>query len=93
MSIRSIANSNLAQNQLQGLRDSMTCVISERDKLNKELENKNSDILDKNKTITQVKKIGRRYKNQFEEIKAQHDKVGLQLWKAIQVEYYSRQLD
>uniref|UniRef100_A0A3Q3XC98 Nucleoprotein TPR/MPL1 domain-containing protein n=1 Tax=Mola mola TaxID=94237 RepID=A0A3Q3XC98_MOLML len=85
---RSIANSNLAQNQLQGLRDSMTCVISERDKLNKELENKNSDILDKNKTITQVKKIGRRYKNQFEEIKAQHDKVGLQLWKAIQVEYY-----
>uniref|UniRef100_A0A3Q3XHX2 Uncharacterized protein n=1 Tax=Mola mola TaxID=94237 RepID=A0A3Q3XHX2_MOLML len=87
---RSIANSNLAQNQLQGLRDSMTCVISERDKLNKELENKNSDILDKNKTITQVKKIGRRYKNQFEEIKAQHDKVGLQLWKAIQVEYYSR---
>uniref|UniRef100_A0A3Q3XHX8 Uncharacterized protein n=1 Tax=Mola mola TaxID=94237 RepID=A0A3Q3XHX8_MOLML len=82
---RSIANSNLAQNQLQGLRDSMTCVISERDKLNKELENKNSDILDKNKTITQVKKIGRRYKNQFEEIKAQHDKVGLQLWKAIQL--------
>uniref|UniRef100_A0A3Q4C0N2 Uncharacterized protein n=1 Tax=Mola mola TaxID=94237 RepID=A0A3Q4C0N2_MOLML len=77
--------SNLAQNQLQGLRDSMTCVISERDKLNKELENKNSDILDKNKTITQVKKIGRRYKNQFEEIKAQHDKVGLQLWKAIQL--------
>uniref|UniRef100_A0A3Q3XS28 Uncharacterized protein n=1 Tax=Mola mola TaxID=94237 RepID=A0A3Q3XS28_MOLML len=70
--------SNLAQNQLQGLRDSMTCVISERDKLNKELENKNSDILDKNKTITQVKKIGRRYKNQFEEIKAQHDKVELQ---------------
>uniref|UniRef100_A0A3Q3XS22 Uncharacterized protein n=1 Tax=Mola mola TaxID=94237 RepID=A0A3Q3XS22_MOLML len=67
--------SNLAQNQLQGLRDSMTCVISERDKLNKELENKNSDILDKNKTITQVKKIGRRYKNQFEEIKAQHDKT------------------
>uniref|UniRef100_A0A3Q3XS26 Uncharacterized protein n=1 Tax=Mola mola TaxID=94237 RepID=A0A3Q3XS26_MOLML len=82
--------SNLAQNQLQGLRDSMTCVISERDKLNKELENKNSDILDKNKTITQVKKIGRRYKNQFEEIKAQHDKVGLQLWKAIQVEYYTQ---
>lgn len=32
---------------------------------------------EKNKTITQVKKIGRRYKSQYEELKVQHDKVGL----------------
>lgn len=32
---------------------------------------------EKNKTITQVKKIGRRYKSQYEELKAQHDKVGV----------------
>lgn len=33
---------------------------------------------EKNKTITQVKKIGRRYKSQYEELKAQYDKVGWQ---------------
>lgn len=34
-----------------------------------------ADIQEKVKTITQVKKIGRRYKTQYEELKAKHDKV------------------
>uniref|UniRef100_A0A671V9U2 Translocated promoter region, nuclear basket protein n=1 Tax=Sparus aurata TaxID=8175 RepID=A0A671V9U2_SPAAU len=75
---RSSASSNSAQSQLQGLRDSVARLTSERDALKKDLETKNSDILEKNKTITQVKKIGRRYKTQYEELKAQHDKVGLE---------------
>lgn len=78
MCIRSSASSNSAQSQLQGLRDSVARLTSERDALKKDLETKNSDILEKNKTITQVKKIGRRYKTQYEELKAQHDKVGLE---------------
>lgn len=76
---RSSASSNAAQSQLQALRDSVARLTSERDSLKKDLETKNSDILEKNKTITQVKKIGRRYKTQYEELKAQHDKVGLWL--------------
>lgn len=85
MCIRSSASSNSAQTQLQALKDSMARVTSERDMLKKDLETKNGDILEKNKTITQVKKIGRRYKSQYEELKAQHDKVGLRLWKSVQV--------
>lgn len=80
---RSSASSNSAQNQLQGFRDSVARLTSERDKLKKEVETKANDIQERNKTITQVKKIGRRYKSQYEELKVQHDKVGLQLWKSI----------
>lgn len=83
MCIRSSASSNSAQNQLQALRDSLAIVTSERETLKKDLEAKNNDILEKNKTITQVKKIGRRYKGQYEELKAQHDKVGLWWWEAL----------
>ncbi|XP_041658581.1 nucleoprotein TPR-like isoform X2 [Cheilinus undulatus] len=72
---RSTASSNSAQSQLQAFRDSVARLTSERDSLKKDLETKNSDILEKNKTITQVKKIGRRYKTQYEELKAQHDKL------------------
>uniref|UniRef100_A0A1A8S756 Translocated promoter region a (To activated MET oncogene) n=1 Tax=Nothobranchius rachovii TaxID=451742 RepID=A0A1A8S756_9TELE len=72
---RSNASSNSAQSQLQGLRDSVTCLTSERDTLKKDIEAKNNDILEKNRTITQVKKIGRRYKTQYDELKAQHDKL------------------
>ena len=43
--------------------------------MQKELDAKVADIQEKVKTITQVKKIGRRYKTQYEELKAQHDKV------------------
>uniref|UniRef100_A0A8C6PTA8 Nucleoprotein TPR n=1 Tax=Nothobranchius furzeri TaxID=105023 RepID=A0A8C6PTA8_NOTFU len=71
---RSNASSNSAQSQLQGLRDSVTCLTSERDTLKKDIEAKNNDILEKNRTITQVKKIGRRYKTQYDELKVQHDK-------------------
>uniref|UniRef100_A0A3Q1GEV0 Translocated promoter region a, nuclear basket protein n=1 Tax=Acanthochromis polyacanthus TaxID=80966 RepID=A0A3Q1GEV0_9TELE len=72
---RSNASSNSAQSQLQALRDNVTRLTSERDTLKKDLETKNGDIVEKNKTITQVKKIGRRYKTQYEELKIQHDKV------------------
>lgn len=79
MWIRSSASSNSAQSQLQALRDSVARLTSERDSVKKELEAKTSDILEKSKTITQVKKIGRRYKTQFEELKVQHDKVGVEM--------------
>uniref|UniRef100_A0AAQ5Z1Z6 Nucleoprotein TPR n=1 Tax=Amphiprion ocellaris TaxID=80972 RepID=A0AAQ5Z1Z6_AMPOC len=75
------ASSNSAQSQLQALRDNVARLTSERDTLKKDLETKNTDIVEKNKTITQVKKIGRRYKTQYEELKVQHDKVGLRLWR------------
>ncbi|XP_024129067.1 nucleoprotein TPR isoform X2 [Oryzias melastigma] len=72
---RSTASSNSAHSQIQGFKDSIVHLMSERDSLKKDLEAKNNDILEKNKTITQVKKIGRRYKTQYEELKAQHDKL------------------
>uniref|UniRef100_A0A8D0B051 Translocated promoter region, nuclear basket protein n=1 Tax=Sander lucioperca TaxID=283035 RepID=A0A8D0B051_SANLU len=71
---RSSASSNSAQSQLQALRDSVARLTAERDTLKKDVETQKADILEKNKTITQVKKIGRRYKTQYEELKVQHDK-------------------
>ncbi|XP_015236386.1 PREDICTED: nucleoprotein TPR [Cyprinodon variegatus] len=73
--VRSNASGNSAQSQLQGLKDSVVRLTSEKDSLKKDLETKNNDILEKNRTINQVKKIGRRYKTQYEELKAQHDKM------------------
>ncbi|CAL8346974.1 unnamed protein product [Merluccius merluccius] len=72
---RSSASNNSAHTQLLGLRDSVAKLSSERDNLKKDLETKTNDIVEKNKTITQVKKIGRRYKTQYEELKVQHDKL------------------
>ncbi|CAL8321780.1 unnamed protein product, partial [Arctogadus glacialis] len=72
---RANASSNSAQAQLLGLRDTVARLSSERDGLKKDTESKNHEILEKNKTITQVKKIGRRYKTQYEELKVQHDKL------------------
>ncbi|KAK1878955.1 Nucleoprotein TPR [Dissostichus eleginoides] len=72
---KSSASGNSAQSQLQAFRDSVARLTSERDTLKKEMETKSSDILERNRTITQVKKIGRRYKTQYEELKAQHDKM------------------
>ncbi|KAK7945458.1 hypothetical protein WMY93_001186 [Mugilogobius chulae] len=69
------ASNNSAQSQLTALKNTLGQVTSERDTAKKELEAKNNDIVEKNKTITQVKKIGRRYKTQYEELKAQHDKL------------------
>lgn len=70
MSVRSNASNNSAQSQLQPLRESVQRLTSERDTLKKEVETKSNDIQDKVKTITQVKKIARRYKTQYEELKA-----------------------
>ncbi|XP_053293846.1 nucleoprotein TPR isoform X2 [Pleuronectes platessa] len=72
---RSSASSNSTQSQLQGIRDSVAQQISEKENLKKDLETKKNEILEKNKTITQVKKIGRRYKTQYDELKVQHDKL------------------
>ncbi|TWW73489.1 Nucleoprotein TPR NPC-associated intranuclear protein [Takifugu flavidus] len=72
---RSTASCNSAQAQLQSLRDSITHLTAERDTLKKDLEIKKNDIIEKSKTITQVKKIGRRYKSQYEALKSQHDKL------------------
>ncbi|XP_050989675.1 nucleoprotein TPR [Labeo rohita] len=72
---RSQASITTAQSQVQNLQDSLGKVTTERDNLKKELEAKTMDIQEKLKTITQVKKIGRRYKTQYEELKEQHDKM------------------
>uniref|UniRef100_A0A671PEJ0 Nucleoprotein TPR n=1 Tax=Sinocyclocheilus anshuiensis TaxID=1608454 RepID=A0A671PEJ0_9TELE len=72
---RSQASITTAQSQVQNLQDSLGKVTTERDNLKKELEAKTVDIQEKVKTITQVKKIGRRYKTQYEELKEQHDKA------------------
>lgn len=44
--------------------------------MKKELDTKNREVQEKIRTITQVKKIGRRYKTQYDELKVEHDKVG-----------------
>ena len=63
------------QSQLQNLQENLGKVTTERENLKKDAEAKALDIQEKAKTITQVKKIGRRYKTQYEELKVQHDKV------------------
>lgn len=72
---RSQASITTSQSQVQNLQDGLGKVTTERDNLKKELEAKTLDIQEKLKTIAQVKKIGRRYKTQFEELKGEHDKV------------------
>uniref|UniRef100_A0A8D2J779 Nucleoprotein TPR n=1 Tax=Varanus komodoensis TaxID=61221 RepID=A0A8D2J779_VARKO len=72
---RSNASLTTSQNLIQTLREDLTKTKTEKEALQKELEMKVADIQDKVRTITQVKKIGRRYKTQYEELKAQHDKV------------------
>lgn len=65
----------MLQSQVQNLRENLGKVMVERDSLKKDQEAKNLDIQEKLKTITQVKKIGRRYKTQYEELKVEYDKV------------------
>ncbi|GAA6102968.1 nucleoprotein TPR isoform X3 [Tachysurus ichikawai] len=72
---RANASATASQSQGQNLRENVGKLTTERDKLKKDLEAKIQDIQEKIKTITQVKKIGRRYKTQYEELKAQHDKM------------------
>uniref|UniRef100_A0AAY4CVZ5 Nucleoprotein TPR n=1 Tax=Denticeps clupeoides TaxID=299321 RepID=A0AAY4CVZ5_9TELE len=76
-----------AQSQVQSLQDSLSKATAERDNIKKDLEAKVLDIQEKAKTITQVKKIGRRYKTQYEELKEQHDKM---LRSAVQLELHLR---
>ncbi|XP_068445751.1 translocated promoter region b, nuclear basket protein [Clinocottus analis] len=63
------------QSQMQNLRDNMSKISDERNKLKKEVETKNQELQEKVRTITQVKKIGRRYKTQYDELKLEHDKL------------------
>ncbi|XP_078417520.1 translocated promoter region b, nuclear basket protein isoform X3 [Cetorhinus maximus] len=69
------ASSSVSQRDVQTLKAELTRVTVDRDKLKQEMLARVSDIQEKNKTITQVKKIGRRYKTQYEELKAQYDKM------------------
>lgn len=70
-----IARSNASltnnQNLIQSLKEDLSKVRTEKESIQKDLDAKVIDIQEKVKTITQVKKIGRRYKTQFEELKAQ----------------------
>ncbi|KAM7336047.1 hypothetical protein ACRRTK_004540 [Alexandromys fortis] len=74
-----IARSNASltnnQNLIQSLKEDLNKVRSEKENIQKDLDAKIIDIQEKVKTITQVKKIGRRYKTQYEELKAQQDKA------------------
>ncbi|XP_045392133.1 nucleoprotein TPR isoform X2 [Lemur catta] len=74
-----IARSNASltnnQNLIQSLKEDLNKVRTEKETVQKDLDAKIIDIQEKVKTITQVKKIGRRYKTQYEELKAQQDKV------------------
>lgn len=63
------------QSQLTALRENLGKLTGERDAAKRDLDAKNHDLQEKLKTITQVKKIGRRYKTQYEELKEEHDKV------------------
>ncbi|XP_036970596.1 translocated promoter region b, nuclear basket protein isoform X1 [Acanthopagrus latus] len=63
------------QSQMQNLRDNLSKVTDERNTLKKEAETKNQELQEKVRTITQVKKIGRRYKTQYDELKVEHDKM------------------
>lgn len=63
------------QNLIQSLKEDLNKIRTEKESIQKDLDAKIIDIQEKVKTITQVKKIGRRYKTQYEELKAQQDKV------------------
>ncbi|XP_051730318.1 translocated promoter region b, nuclear basket protein isoform X2 [Ctenopharyngodon idella] len=71
---RSSGTLTMLQSQVQNLRENLGKVMVERDNLKKDQDVKNLDIQEKMKTITQVKKIGRRYKTQYEELKVEYDK-------------------
>ncbi|KAM9444499.1 translocated promoter region b, nuclear basket protein isoform 3-T3 [Clarias gariepinus] len=72
---RSSLSVTTLQSQLQNLREALGKVTVERDGQKKDIEAKTLDIQEKLKTITQVKKIGRRYKTQYDELKVEYDKM------------------
>uniref|UniRef100_A0A3P8PCY7 Nucleoprotein TPR n=1 Tax=Astatotilapia calliptera TaxID=8154 RepID=A0A3P8PCY7_ASTCA len=57
------------QNQIQSLRDSMSKITEDKNGLQKEIETKNHELQEKMRTIAQIKKIGRRYRTQYDELK------------------------
>ncbi|KAM4574038.1 translocated promoter region b, nuclear basket protein isoform 1-T1 [Fundulus diaphanus] len=62
-------------NQTTALQGQMSKMNDERNTLKKEVATKDQEIQEKVRTITQVKKIGRRYKTQYDELKVQHEKL------------------
>ncbi|XP_075689568.1 nucleoprotein TPR isoform X2 [Rhinoderma darwinii] len=69
------ATLNTCQSQCQNAKEETIKFKNEKENLQKEFNSKVMDIQEKVKTITQVKKIGRRYKTQYEELKVLHDKL------------------
>uniref|UniRef100_A0A8C9TKV3 Nucleoprotein TPR n=1 Tax=Scleropages formosus TaxID=113540 RepID=A0A8C9TKV3_SCLFO len=80
---RSNATITTMQSQVQNLRENLGKVTTERDNLKKQLDAKELDMQEKAKTIMQVKKIGRRYKTQYEELKGRYDQVRIQLSRGL----------
>uniref|UniRef100_A0A3Q3AM97 Nucleoprotein TPR n=1 Tax=Kryptolebias marmoratus TaxID=37003 RepID=A0A3Q3AM97_KRYMA len=76
---KELETKNQEQGRLQSEREvhlkRIQQLIEEKNSMKKELETKNQELLEKMRTINQVKKIGRRYKTQYEELKVEHDKV------------------
>uniref|UniRef100_A0A8C3ADA7 Nucleoprotein TPR n=1 Tax=Cyclopterus lumpus TaxID=8103 RepID=A0A8C3ADA7_CYCLU len=70
-----VASINFHMLLISNLRDNMSKITDERNKLKKEMDTKNQELQEKVRTITQVKKIGRRYKTQYDELKLEHDKA------------------
>ncbi|TNN35649.1 Nucleoprotein TPR [Liparis tanakae] len=70
-----VARTNNLTTSLQSQMQNMSKITEERNKLKKEAETRNQELQEKVKTITQVKKIGRRYKTQYDELKLEHDKL------------------
>ncbi|XP_077462726.1 translocated promoter region b, nuclear basket protein isoform X2 [Stigmatopora argus] len=63
------------QSQIQNLHDNLSKITEERNSLKEEVSTKDLEIQEKAKKITQVKKLGRRYKTQYDELKIEHDKI------------------
>ncbi|KAJ3600175.1 hypothetical protein NHX12_034125 [Muraenolepis orangiensis] len=63
------------QSQVLSLRENIGKVSEERNTLKRDLDQRNQEILERVNTIIQVKKIGRRYKTQYDDLKAEHDKM------------------
>lgn len=55
--------------------DNLSKITDERNLLKEEVVAKRLEIQEKVETISQVKKLGRRYKTQYDDLKVQHDKV------------------
>lgn len=53
----------------------MSKITEDKNGLQKEIETKNHELQEKIRTIAQIKKIGRRYRTQYDELKVAHDKV------------------